>query len=305
MGVLGRPEKGNNNFYVKDLEKRRNVYIITTFLYETVATMLVTALGLASVATAPAGLATVHHAFSEGGAYFFGFLVAVLVSGAHLNSAITLGMWLLDLIANRRLMRFWIYLLYFLAQYVGAVLGVLLVWAINNGTRTFPGLGAPVLGTVPVIVTNGTGFAVEAILSGLLTFAFVFTYPMMLASADKSRFHMPYFIRALVLLFALIAFVFVGHTVSGAGLSPMRYLAVMTVAAGTGVPSNWWIWVFGPFAGGAVGALLALLMLWALVAGSDVIKEAPAAAPEPTLNLIPPAAYQGPTIVTATARRHH
>ncbi len=209
-------------------------------------------------------------AFGAGAGYFVPILLFTAYSGAHLNAATTLAYLLYDLVTRPLFKQSkrsggrdgvrWLFLLYFPAQYVGALLGVLFV-CFSSASRTLVGLGGPTLGAG---VSDGRGFGVEVIISAVLVLTVLWL--RLIETPTKT----PPFITAFGILFAVIVLVFGTGTVSGAFLNPMHMLAVMTVAGAA--PSNWWVWVWGPFVGAVAALAIALFAMWLTVATG---KEAP------------------------------
>ncbi len=238
----------------KDLARVENVSWVKELLCEAVSSAILTFVSFATVANT-GSLAV---GFSEGTGYFVPILLFGMYMPVHMNAAVTLAMFIFDLVSRRAKDVRWLFLVYPLAQYVGSLFGLLGVWA-TTGTRTLTGLGGPVLGPG---VTDGTGFGTEAILASVLVLVFMWS-AFVTAAAPQG---LPFFIRAFGILFVMIGLVFAGSPVVGVSISPMRYLAVITLAGAA--PSNWWIWVWAPFVGAIAAALIAIFMLWVTVSTS-------------------------------------
>ena len=219
--------------------------------YEFLGSILLVFAGLAATVVAVDD-SPVPRAFAEGSIFFIVALLLDTFASVHLNPAITLGVWIYEAFmrSTRVLGLLVLLVMYPLAQYAGAIVGTLLVWALS-GERTLEGLGTPVLGAG---VSDRRGFGTEIILVSILVFAFLWSRRLVKEGI------LPYFIRAFVLLFAILALIFIGVPISGANLNPMRYLAAITLAASA--PSNWWVWVAAPFVGSAVAAAVVLFMEW-------------------------------------------
>jgi glycerol uptake facilitator-like aquaporin len=128
---------------------------------------------------------------------------------------------------------------YVVAQFVGAILGALAVWAMfGEAGREQVALGA----TAPGDRGSGIAFLAEVILGFLLVL-------VVLASATDDRA-----IRAgagLAIGFVIAGGIFVTLTVSGGSFNAARSLGPMIVA---GDFPGWWIYLLAPAIGGVLGA---------------------------------------------------
>ena len=226
---------------------------------EVLGTAFVVFIGLSSVAVN--GNIAVAHAFGEGFGYFFSLLMFILFGSGHFNPAVTLVKIAMVFFSTDNDTRTfpWYYLIFFVAQYVGSLIGALLVWAIT-ADRTFTGLGMPVLGGG---VTVGTGFVTEIILTTILVFVYCMTEVIIHKfGSDKAngKEFIPHFVRALAISFAIIALIFTGHTISGANLNPFRFLGPATIAVDAG--PNFGVYVWPPFIGAIIAFALVYLLMW-------------------------------------------
>lgn len=174
-------------------------------------------------------------------AFGFALLVAVYafghVSGAHINPAVTLG-----LAAARRFPSSAIPA-YLAAQFAGAVLASLTVWALfGDATRAAPlSLAA---------TTPGEG----ASLGAALLAEFVTTLLLVVvvsAVATDERASAP--AAGLAIGLTVAAGVLATLPITGGSLNPARSLGPMIVS---GSFSAWWVYLVGPILGGIAGALL-------------------------------------------------
>jgi aquaporin Z len=163
------------------------------------------------------------------------------VSGTHVNPAVTLGVLLAGKIAAGRAVAYWI------AQMIGGALaGYALAWCLG-GTET--GLGATVLaeglqaGGATIDVTPAMGVVIELILTFFLVNAVLNT-----AVSGKAGDFAGLAI-GLTLTFAIL----MGGPLTGASLNPARTFGP---ALATGNWADFWVYLVGPLAGGAVAALL-------------------------------------------------
>jgi len=180
-------------------------------------------------------------------AFAFGLIITVLVyalgkvSGCHINPAVTVA-----LAATRRFP--WREVpLYWLAQFTGAVIGALGMWAI------FGTLGAG-LGLGQTSLSDDTSYAAaaaaELIGTGLLVFA-------ILGIVDRRS---PGELAGVVIGSAVVAIIMVVGPVTGASLNPARAFGPELVTAIAGGPTHWVQYVPVYFLPGLVGGVLAALI---------------------------------------------
>jgi MIP family channel proteins len=172
----------------------------------------------------------------------FGLMLVALVtalghiSGCHLNPAVTLG-----LAATRKFPLSHVPA-YLLAQFGGAVVAALTVWAAyGDSARDQVGLGAP--SPAAGVGVLRTGF-VEAIITFLLVLVIV-----SVATDDR----VPAAAAGLAVGFALFAAISIGGLVTGGSVNPARALGPMIVA---GTFPQWPVYLIAPVIGGVVAALL-------------------------------------------------
>jgi len=163
------------------------------------------------------------------------------VSGAHVNPAVTVGVWLAGKINTRRAISYAVF------QVVGAVLAALTLRFVLGGDAG--GLGRTALagelevGGATILVTPAAGLVVEALLTLFLVLA-------VLQGAIAGRAgHM----AGVVIGATLAVGVLVAGPLTGASLNPARTLGPALV---TGSFADLWIYLAGPISGGALAALL-------------------------------------------------
>jgi len=175
-------------------------------------------------------------------------------SGAHLNPAVTLGVWINGGIDFGEAIQYWI------GEFVGAAIGAALVlgtyWQHFQQTED-PGLKLAVFSTGPAIRNNFWNMVTEIV----GTFVLVLGILAMTDSGNKG-------VALSGLGTLLVAFLVVGIGLSlggptGYAINPARDLSPRIIHAIFPVPgkgnSDWeyaWIPVLGPLIGGALGALL-------------------------------------------------
>jgi glycerol uptake facilitator protein len=174
-------------------------------------------------------------------------------SGAHLNPAVTLGLWINGNIDGSDVPK------YLIGEFAGAMLGALLVWAayyVHWGETEDPGLKLSVFCTGPAIRNYAANVVTEVIGTMVLVFG-------ILAIAVDPGNKGP---ASSGLSTLLVAFLVVGIGLSlggptGYAINPARDLGPRIMHAILPIPgkgtSDWayaWVPVVGPLIGGAIGA---------------------------------------------------
>lgn len=198
--------------------------------------------GVKAVADAPSMGNLLIVALAHGLALLVAIYTIGKISGAHVNPAVTIGLWAVRKIAL--IDAIW----YIVAQLVGATLAALAIVAVFGHTQAIPaGLGATTYtNSTPVI----RALAAEA--GG----AFILVFAIMGVAVDK---RVPEGWAGLVIGFALAAAIMVFGTVSGASVNPARTFGpdlVLSIFKGANHWGQYWVYVIGPVAGGVVAALV-------------------------------------------------
>jgi len=190
---------------------------------------------------------TLGNAFLACVALAFGSAISVLayttapISGAHMNPAVTFAFWLL------RKMNVVQVLQYFAAQFLGAVVGVSLVW----GTFEMDGIESPLFllgsNSVHEQATCGSAFLGEM----MGTFLLVWTVLMTAVNSKSMAGNLaPIAIGWSVMLAHLLLI-----PITGCGINPARSFSshFVSLCAGEGVGlKGWWIFYTAPFVGSAM-----------------------------------------------------
>ncbi len=173
------------------------------------------------------GVALAHGLVIVGFAYAYGH-----ISGAHLNPAVTTGLWIGKQIDTLNAVG------YIVVQLLGATVAAALLAFALGGTES--GLGATVLadGVSPV-----RGVVIEAILTFFLVNAIFNT-----AVSGKAG-NMAGLAIGLTLVFAIL----MGGPLTGASLNPARTLGPAVIS---GNYADIWVYFVGPIIGAALAALL-------------------------------------------------
>lgn len=192
------------------------------------------------------GVMVLSHGRAElsGVALAHGLTIAVMVSatmmisGGHLNPAVTAGVWAGGKIGGRNAVA------YILAQMAGGAAGGLLAKICLGGTAT--GMGVPALGEYAndTGVTWGAGILIEAILTFFLVF-------VVYGTGIDTRFGGR--IGGLAIGFTVALDILAGGPLTGAAMNPARWF-------GAALAAQQWrdmiVWTAGPVLGGLAAGLL-------------------------------------------------
>lgn len=202
-----------------------------TFMFVAIGAGSIIANELAKGAIGVVGIALAHGLALSIAVSMFG-----AISGGHVNPAVTLGLWVAGKHPRERILTYWA------AQAVGAVAaGVFLQIAFDHALveRAATHLGTPTVAQgVPVL----TAIFVELVLTIFLLWAVFGTA----VSPNAPR------IAGFGIGLTVAADILVGGPLTGAAMNPARWLGPAVAA---GFFENWFIYLIGPFAGGAIAGL--------------------------------------------------
>lgn len=164
------------------------------------------------------------------------------ISGCHINPAVTMGF----LVSGR--MRLSEAIGYWVSQFVGGIVGALILWGIVSGSpaysRSKVGLGADGFGHNSMVgINTGGAFAAEVV----LTFLFVFV-----VLGATSRLASPGF-AGLAIGLALTTVHLIGIGLTGTSVNPARSLGPALIV-GHSALSQVWLFIVAPLVGGAIAA---------------------------------------------------
>ena len=160
-----------------------------------------------------------------------------LISGGHFNPAVTLGFVVTRRIAHAARGRLLDHAVR--RRDRGALL---LKWVLPTGATDAIKLGAPTLGQG---ITPGHGVVVEAVLTFFLVWVVFAT-----AADPRGTFKQ---IAGLAIGFTITLDILMAGAMTGAAMNPARAFGPQLIGDHW---TNWWIWYLGPFAGGAVAAVV-------------------------------------------------
>lgn len=172
------------------------------------------------------GLSVVAMAYTIGG-----------ISGCHINPAITLGVWLSGRMKASEAG------MYMLFQVIGAFLGSTLLWLLTSNSG-LEGTGANDL-QCGVTVIGG--------LLAEIVFTCVFVLVVLGATSGVNGTTGKFAGLAIGLTLVLVHLVCIRYT--GTSVNPARSIAPAVFQGGTAL-ANLWIFIVGPFVGGALAALI-------------------------------------------------
>lgn len=166
------------------------------------------------------------------------------ISGAHLNPAVSLGTLLAGRIGTGT------FISYVLAQFVGAVLGALVLYVIASGKAGYDvavnGLGQNGF---------GPGYLGEYSLTAALVFEFVMTFLFVTVILGATQSGAPAAMAGLAIGLTLAAIHLVGINVTGVSVNPARSFGPAVFVGGQAL-TDLWVFILAPLAGGALAGLV-------------------------------------------------
>lgn len=222
------------------------------FITELVGTAVLVIVGV-GVATLSFGFKAAGASTSAGvvaTALAFGLVLLALVytigpiSGCHVNPAVTLGFLVSGRMELDEAVRYWI------AQFVGGIIGAVILWALVSGAPHYStggvGLGADGYGHASMVgIGAGSAFGVEVV----LTFIFV-----TVVLGATSRIGSPA-AAGLAIGVGLACVHLVGIPLTGTSVNPARSLGP-AIIVGSSALKQVWVFIVAPLVGGALAALL-------------------------------------------------
>ncbi|TPK59143.1 MIP family channel protein [Mesorhizobium sp. B2-4-19] len=215
-----------------------------TYLAEVLGTFLLVFIGTASVVTGGFGGALPLGQEGIGLAFGIGLIAAAYaigpISGAHLNPAVTLGVFLAGRLPAKDVIPYWI------AQIIGAILASLALWIIVSGKA-----GEPITN----FGANGWDVAKWGMSSAFLweligTFTFVTVILGVTAEKHSTAF------AGLVIGLTLAGIHFAMIPVTGTSVNPARSIGPALFTGGAAL-SQLWLFIVAPLIGGAIAGVVA------------------------------------------------
>lgn len=218
------------------------------FLAEMIGTMVLVLMGCGVAVSLNCGTDT---ASVVGTAMAFGLSVVAMayaiggISGCHINPAITLGVWLSKRMSGKEAA------MYMLAQFIGAVVGSAILYALTSTSTAIQGTGANM-----IQVANGATVTSGLIAEIVFTFVFVL---VVLGTTDEKKGAGNFAGLAIGLTLILVHLVCIRYT--GTSVNPARSFGPALFQGGQAL-EELWIFIVGPFVGGALAA-----GVWGLLGG--------------------------------------
>jgi aquaporin Z len=166
------------------------------------------------------------------------------ISGCHVNPAVTIGAALAHRISWKEAVGYWI------AQFVGGVVGALVLFAVFEQSptyhRTTQGLGTDGYGKASLIHINvGGAFLAEVVLTTLFVFVILGVTSKVANAATAG----------LVIGLTLTVVHLIGIPLTGTSVNPARSLGPALIVGGTALHQVW-LFIVAPLVGGAAAAIL-------------------------------------------------
>lgn len=164
------------------------------------------------------------------------------ISGCHVNPAVSLAVYLDGRMELMEMIQYWI------AQFAGALVGALILWAIagSNASLGANGWGSGYLGE----------YSLMAALIFEVVFTAIFVVVILGSTGEKAS---PHF-AGLAIGLTLAAIHLVGIQVTGVSVNPARSFGPAILVGGNAL-AQLWLFIVAPLVGGALGALLFRLKL--------------------------------------------
>lgn len=161
------------------------------------------------------------------------------ISGAHLNPAVTLGMFLAGRLPSKEVAP------YMAAQVIGGVLGALVLWIIASGSAT----GAPAS-----LAANGwdpvEGYSASAAFIAEVVATFIFVMVILGVTSEKHSTVLAGLAIGLTLTAIHICLI----AVTGTSVNPARSIGPALFSGGTAM-AQLWLFIVAPLIGGAAAGL--------------------------------------------------
>jgi len=185
----------------------------------------------------PLAFSTLLIAFAFGLAVMACIHIFGSVSGCHINPAISLAVWMNNKMSTKD------FIFYLVSQFLGGIVGALILWVIFNSNAS---LGANGFGSLSALnVSMFRAMIVEII----LTFLFVLTV-LVVTSKEETKKIAPFAIG-----FALVSAHILGIPFTGTSVNPARSLGPALITGGKAL-SQVWVFILAPLAGAVIASIV-------------------------------------------------
>lgn len=183
-------------------------------------------------------------------AFAFGLAIVAMaygigpISGCHVNPAVSFGAFIAGRMTLNSMLQYW------LAQFIGAILGAAVLYLIATGRAGYD-LAANGLGQ------NGwgPGYLGEYSLVAALVFEVVATFLFLVVILGSTQKSAPGMVAGLAIGLTLAVIHIVGIQVTGVSVNPARSLGPAVFVGGTAI-SQLWLFFVAPLIGAALAGLL-------------------------------------------------
>lgn len=183
-------------------------------------------------------------------AFAFGLAIVAMaygigpISGCHVNPAVSFGAFVAGRMTLNTMLQYW------LAQFIGAILGAAVLYFIATGKAGYD------------LATNGLGqngwgpgYLGEYSLAAALVFEIVATFLFLVVILGSTQKSAPGMVAGLAIGLTLAVIHIVGIQVTGVSVNPARSLGPAVFVGGTAI-SQLWLFFVAPLIGAALAGLL-------------------------------------------------
>jgi aquaporin Z len=215
-----------------------------TLIAELIGTFALVLLGCGSAVLAGGEVGQLGIAFA------FGLAIVAMaygigpISGCHVNPAVSFGAFIAGRMTLNSMLQYW------LAQFIGAILGAAVLYFIATGKAGYD------------LATNGLGqngwgpgYLGEYSLMAALVFEIVATFLFLVVILGSTQKSAPGMVAGLAIGLTLAVIHIVGIQVTGVSVNPARSLGPAVFVGGTAI-SQLWLFFVGPLIGAALAGLL-------------------------------------------------
>ena len=215
-----------------------------TFIAEVIGTAILVLFGCGAAVLMGAQIGMTGISFAFGLAIVAAAYGLGPISGAHLNPAVSLGVFLAGRMSGAALAT------YVAAQLVGAVIGAGVLYLIASGQAGYE-IGVNGLGQNGY----GAGYLGEYSLTSALVFEAVMTFLFVTVILGATQASAPAAMAGLAIGLTLTAIHLVGINVTGVSVNPARSFGPALFVGGKAM-ADLWVFIVAPLAGGALAGIL-------------------------------------------------